>query len=71
MGISAAAEQFDLTFVPLFQERYDLVMPEEIYRTEEMARLIDVLHTRTFKRSVGLIRGYDSSSMGDEHRLVI
>jgi len=71
VGIGAAARQLDLGFVPLFRERYDLVMSDEVYGTEEAARLLDRLHTREFKRSVSRISGYDSSAMGDEYRLAV
>jgi len=71
VGIGAAARRLDLGFVPLFRERYDLVMSDEVYRTEEAGRLIDRLHTREFKRSVSCISGYDSSAMGDEYRLAV
>lgn len=71
VGIAAAALAADLDFIPLFHERYDLVMPEDIYQTEEVERLIDVLHTRAFRASVAGIRGYDSRAMGDEHRIAI
>jgi putative molybdopterin biosynthesis protein len=71
IGISAAAEQYGLGFIPLFRERYDLVMTEEVYGSEEVARVIDQLHTRRFRRSVSSINGYDSESMGDEYRLAV
>lgn len=71
VGIAAAAESAGLDFVPLFRERYDLVMPEEIYLAEEVSRLLDRLHTTAFRRSVSRIRGYDSDAMGDEYRLAI
>ena len=71
VGIAAAAERFGLEFAPLFNERYDLVMPEQVYQTEEVARLVEVLHTKAFRHTVGRIKGYDAKDMGDEHRLVI
>lgn len=71
LGIASAALQLDLGFVPLFRERYDLVMSDEIYRTEEAARLIDRLHTKRFRDDVGHITGYDSSAMGDEYRVAV
>jgi len=71
VGIAAAAERYGLDFVPLFHERYDLVIPEEIYRTQEVERLVDVLHNKAFRHSVNKIRGYDSRAMGDEHRIAI
>lgn len=69
VGIAAAAERYELGFVPLFHERYDLVMPDDIYRTEEVEKLVNVLHTKAFRSSVAGIRGYDAQAMGDEHRL--
>lgn len=71
VGIAAAAQRYKLDFIPLFHERYDLVMPEEIYHTEEVVRLVEVLHTKAFRHTVGRIRGYDSHAMGEEHRLAI
>lgn len=71
IGIAAAAEARGLTFVPLFRERYDLVMPEEIFHAEEVERLLDRVHTATFRRTVSRIRGYDASATGDEYRLAI
>jgi len=71
VGIAAAAERYELGFVPLFHERYDLVMPDDIYRTEEVEKLINVLHTKAFRSSVAGIRGYDPQAMGDEHHLSI
>jgi len=71
VGIAAVAERFGLGFVPLFTERYDLVMSEEIYQAEEVARLVGRLHTRAFRRSVARLSGYDPTSMGDERRLAI
>jgi putative molybdopterin biosynthesis protein len=71
VGIAAVADRFGLEFLPLFDERYDLIMPEQVYETEEVARLVDVLHTKAFRHTVGSIAGYDAREMGDEHRLSI
>ena len=71
IGIAAAAAHYELGFVPLFMERYDLVMTEEVYASEEVARLVDQLHTRAFKRSVSKISGYDPAAMGDEYCLAV
>ncbi|HSK48806.1 MAG TPA: substrate-binding domain-containing protein [Coriobacteriia bacterium] len=69
LGIAAAAERFDLGFVPLFTERYDLVMPAEVYRTEEAARLLEALHSTAFRSAVGKMRGYHPQHTGDEYSL--
>jgi putative molybdopterin biosynthesis protein len=71
VGIAAAAKSFGLQFMPLFKERYDLVMSEEVYETEEVARLIERLHTKEFRQQISRIRGYDSESTGDEYRIAV
>ncbi len=69
VGIAAAAEQLSLDFVPLFRERYDLIMTEEVHETEEVARLIERIAGAEFRRTVNRLRGYDATATGDE-RLV-
>lgn len=71
LGVHAAAEKFDLGFIPLFSERYDLVLTKDVYDTDEASRVIDSLHRKSFKRAVAKMAGYDSSEMGDEYRLVV
>jgi putative molybdopterin biosynthesis protein len=71
VGIEAAAKRLELGFVPLFRERYDLVMSAEVYGAVETERLLDRLHTREFKRTVSHISGYDSTATGDEYRLAV
>lgn len=66
VGVSVAAQRFGLEFVPLFRERYDLIMPSEVHDTEEVARLVDRMHGSPFRRAVAKLSGYDSSETGDE-----
>jgi putative molybdopterin biosynthesis protein len=64
LGIAAAAQALDLDFVPLFQERYDLVMPKEFSDGELLAPLFDLLHDPVFRNSVSKLTGYDINVMG-------
>jgi putative molybdopterin biosynthesis protein len=64
LGIAAAARALDLDFIPLFQERYDLVIPFEHYQSVLLEPLLDVLHSITFKKVVEDLAGYDTSQMG-------
>jgi len=64
LGLEAAAIQLGLDFVPLFAERYDLVLPEEKLRA--LAPLLDTLQTATFRRGVEGLRGYDTAHTGEE-----
>ncbi len=43
LGIAAAAQALDLDFIPLFQERYDLVVPKKFANTELLMPLFRTL----------------------------
>ena len=68
LGVRAAAEEADLDFMPLFEERYDLVIPEDVYATDKVTRLLEVLNSRSFRRSVRGLPGYHPAHTGDERR---
>jgi putative molybdopterin biosynthesis protein len=65
LGIRAAARALDLDFIPLAQERYDLVIPEEHYRSPLLQPLLALLHDGDFRAAVADMPGYDISVMGD------
>jgi putative molybdopterin biosynthesis protein len=64
LGIAAAAQALDLEFIPLFQERYDLVIPKQFAEGDLLAPLFDLLAERRFRESVSQLPGYDVSVMG-------
>ncbi len=64
LGISAAAQALDLDFIPLFQERYDLVIPKEHAESVLLAPLFELLADRNFQDAVSKLPGYDVSVMG-------
>jgi putative molybdopterin biosynthesis protein len=64
LGIAAAAQALDLDFIPLFQERYDLVIPKEHAASDLLSPLFDVLTGRGFRDSVSKLTGYDITVMG-------
>ncbi len=64
LGIAAAAQALDLDFVPLFQERYDLVIPAPIFAAELLAPLLDLLQKPAFRNAVAALPGYDVRPMG-------
>jgi len=64
MGIAAAAQALDLDFIPLFQERYDLVIPKQFADDELLAPLFGLLADSAFRESVSQLMGYDVSVMG-------
>ncbi|MDL1919243.1 molybdopterin biosynthesis protein, partial [Chloroflexi bacterium CFX5] len=64
LGIAAAAQALDLDFIPLFQERYDLVIPKRFAEDELLAPLFDLLADSRFREAVSTLNGYDVSVMG-------
>jgi putative molybdopterin biosynthesis protein len=64
LGIAAAAGALGLDFVPLFQERYDLVIPNEHYHSPLLAPLFEVLADEQFQREIAALPGYDTHQMG-------
>jgi putative molybdopterin biosynthesis protein len=46
LGIAAAAIALNLEFVPLFTERYDLVIPHDYLETDLLKPLMEVISTR-------------------------
>jgi putative molybdopterin biosynthesis protein len=64
LGLHAAASQQALAFIPLFHERYDLVIPQE--QAGLLKPLLDTIQTKTFRRSVESLVGYDTSHTGEQ-----
>ena len=64
LGIAAAAQALDLEFIPLFQERYDLVIPKPFAESDLLTPLFGVFADRRFREAVAQLPGYDVSVMG-------
>ena len=71
LGIFAAALAEGLDFVPLMEERYDLVTPTPIYESELLAPLLELLHDDEFKRSVDDLGGYATRETGSVASLAV
>jgi len=64
MGIAAAAQALNLDFIPLFNERYDLIIPEIHAQNSLLQPLFDLLGRDDFRQAVAAMPGYDVSCMG-------
>ena len=64
LAIAAAAQALELDFIPLFQERYDLVIPRHFADSDLLAPLFEVLEEREFREGISTLPGYDVSVMG-------
>jgi putative molybdopterin biosynthesis protein len=63
LGIAAAAQALDLEFVPLYQERYDLVVPKADAEGDLLQPVFSILEDKDFRNSVSKLTGYDTSVM--------
>jgi len=66
LGIAAAAQALDLDFIPLYQERYDLIIPRRFYYDKLLEPLISILSDPDFKKTVASLPGYNTDQMGLE-----
>jgi molybdate-binding protein/DNA-binding transcriptional regulator YhcF (GntR family) len=64
LGIEAAASSCNLDFMPMFRERYDLVMPLAVYRSQRLATMLEIISSEEFKKIVAGVGGYDTSQTG-------
>jgi len=64
IGLQAAAHQHGLDFIPLFEERYDLVLPRE--NEKVLSPLLDYLQTSAFRTGLNMLMGYNASHSGEQ-----
>ncbi len=65
MGIEAVTQSLDLDFIPLVEERYDLIIPEEYVGQSLLEPLFGVLENSDFRKMVAALPGYDTAPMGE------
>jgi putative molybdopterin biosynthesis protein len=66
LGIAAAAQALELDFIPLYQERYDLVIPQQFYGSKLLEPLFKTLQDQAFRQAVLSLPGYNIDQMGKE-----
>ena len=64
LGILAAARAFELDFVPVASEPFDLVMRVETFKDPIVEPLLSLLADEQFRTSVSELGGYDVAEMG-------
>ena len=60
----SSANAYDLGFVPLKEERFDLVIPENIYELEYIQKLLEIINSAEFINSINSIGGYNTKNTG-------
>ncbi|MFN3740758.1 MAG: molybdopterin biosynthesis protein [Thermodesulfovibrionales bacterium] len=65
LGIYSAAKAFELEFIPVTEERYDLVILEEFLSLPMIKALLDIIRNdHEFRKAVISLGGYDIRDMG-------
>jgi molybdate-binding protein len=63
-GIMAVARALGLDFLPIQEERYDLVIPLEFLDAPAVQAMLDVAVSRPFQEELATLGGYDGSKAG-------
>lgn len=66
MGIAAAAQALDLDFVPIANERYDLVIPARFMNHPGVQAVLEVIRSDVFKKRITGRGGYETELTGME-----
>ncbi|MBT8370280.1 MAG: molybdopterin biosynthesis protein, partial [Deltaproteobacteria bacterium] len=64
LGIHAAAKALDLDFIPVVTEQYDLIIPGEYFKSENIQLLLQTISSREFKHRVEGLGGYSTEKTG-------
>lgn len=64
IGVQSAAHRMGLDFVPLFNERYDLVTLHEVTKTKVWKKILSILNSSSFQIAVQRQVGYDTALTG-------
>jgi molybdate-binding protein/DNA-binding PadR family transcriptional regulator len=63
-GLRATAALWNLDFIPLGEERYDLVIPRAEFDSSRLRPILSALHSTAFKKAAATFQGYDLSRVG-------
>ncbi|MFW6381181.1 MAG: molybdopterin biosynthesis protein, partial [Bacillota bacterium] len=64
LGILAAARAMDLDFIPLVEERYDLMMPLSYLNDKRIRLLQEIISSHDFQKQVESLGGYRTDDSG-------
>ena len=66
VGVAAAGMTPDLDFLPLFQERFDLIIDGDQISAGRITRLLDYLQSGALRGGIQALAGYDTALTGTE-----
>lgn len=64
MAIFASAKALQLDFIPIAEERYDLVIPDFAWYDPKLQILMELIQSSSFRQKVMALGGYEASDAG-------
>ena len=61
----SAAQTYDLEFLPLGEERYDLILTKEFFNSWQGQTLLDIVKSSPFKEKTESLGGYSTRHSGE------
>ncbi len=68
MGIYSAAKLYDLDFLPVCMEQYDLLISDTAFDTPMVQRLLEILQSDAFRNRIEKLGGYQLANPGRVRR---
>ena len=65
MGINSAAKLYDLDFIPICIEEYDLIIPDHAWDTPMVQELLTILKSEAFREKILSMGGYTIDRPGE------
>ena len=65
MGIYSSAKLYDLDFIPICIEEYDLIIPDHAWDTPQVQQLLATLRSEEFKEKILALGGYTVENPGE------
>ena len=65
MGIYSAAKLYDLDFIPICIEEYDLIIPDHAWETPMVQEMISIMKSEAFKEKILALGGYTVENPGE------
>ncbi len=65
MGIYSAAKLYDLDFIPICIEEYDLIIPDHAWDTPQVQQMLAILKSEAFRNKILALGGYTIENPGE------
>ena len=67
MGVHAAAKLYNLDFIPIYSEQYDLLIPDTMKNHPGIIEILDILKSEEFAEKAAMLGGYTLNKPGLSH----